>query len=699
MKFLLMVTLLASAAFSMTDVAVPHVFVDSGVIYASQFNNNNDTLEKRINANKDTVEYKFVRFSDLNGGDSTLTRLETDTIRSNPDIDSIRGLNIMRGNPDIDSISGNPFVTGDITISDSLKVTNGVSIGGDLYVTDSLFAARIKASGDINVGDSLRVTNGVSIGGTSRISTVIVKDTLTLSATAGGGSGDGSSAGGYVSLNGNLGATLQLFSNGTGTAPLKGTTKILYRDSAAAATYYSALEIKDTSGGAFGELKLMKSGGKVGIKTGATELTSELQVVGRIGGDSLRLNNYAAVDSLFSTKAVRSADGWFTDDVFVTDSIAAAAIKATGDINAGDSLYVTNGAKVNSDLTVTDDIFADSIFGRTVRTSAALIAAGTATVDSGFATKAFRSADIISTDDITAGDSLRVVGGASIGGTTRTATIIVNDTMVLSRTAGGGSGDGSAAGGYISLNGNLGGTLQLFSNGTGTAPKKGTTKILYRDTAAAATYYSALEIKDTSGGAFGELKLMKSGGRVGIKTGATALTSELQVVGRIGGDSLRLNNYSSMDSIYSLKAKAGRVRTDSLTFGDSWLKKYKIASSATCTLQAEAAGTVNEAFTITYTIHGDMVTLHLPTVLFSANNSSMTLTMLNAPAEIRPTTARYAIIPVVNNNTSQAGMIKMENDGTWTLYSTPSTAASGNWESGLTPDLGVNSTDMTYKLD
>ena len=148
------------------DISLPHTFVDSGIIYASEVYANDSLPVKGVNDLADTMDTEFIRFTDLSSGDSTISRLQVDTISGNPVIDSIQGMDVIRGNPDIDSISGHPLIDtitteGNITAGDSLKasgsmnVTGGASIGAELTVggiitTDSLSASLISTGNGYN---------------------------------------------------------------------------------------------------------------------------------------------------------------------------------------------------------------------------------------------------------------------------------------------------------------------------------------------------------------------------------------------------------------------------------------------------------------------------------------------------------------------------------------------------------------------
>jgi hypothetical protein len=151
-KAILSVLFLVVVSFGMSDITVPFTFSDSGIIYASEHNANFDSLRTAINRNKDTVEAKFIRFTDFSSGDSTLKRLQVDTIRSNPDIDSIRGLNVVRGNPDIDSISGSPII-------DAITVT-GAASADSLYSTSAIKAVRVIADSIVTGNNWFKVESG-----------------------------------------------------------------------------------------------------------------------------------------------------------------------------------------------------------------------------------------------------------------------------------------------------------------------------------------------------------------------------------------------------------------------------------------------------------------------------------------------------------------------------------------------------------
>jgi hypothetical protein len=133
-----------SAAFQ--DATKPFTFVARDTIKATKLNANWDTVYSHVNNLYDTLDIKFLRFSDFK--DSTIDSIKVNRIQSNPSIDSIQGTNVIRGNPDIDSISGttkftgvktfvNPVTFSDLLTADSIKTSKLINgnLGGAVYGT------------------------------------------------------------------------------------------------------------------------------------------------------------------------------------------------------------------------------------------------------------------------------------------------------------------------------------------------------------------------------------------------------------------------------------------------------------------------------------------------------------------------------------------------------------------------------------
>lgn len=96
---LLLILLIVSLGFALNDVSKPYTFAPKDPIASSKINANYDTLYNRINQNNDSIDTKFIRFYDLNSHDSTIKYLNVDTIRSAPDIDTIKGNTRFAGSP------------------------------------------------------------------------------------------------------------------------------------------------------------------------------------------------------------------------------------------------------------------------------------------------------------------------------------------------------------------------------------------------------------------------------------------------------------------------------------------------------------------------------------------------------------------------------------------------------------------------
>lgn len=95
----------------------------------------------------DTIDRNFIRWYDFNSHDSTLRYFKVDTIRSNPNIDSITG-NVV--------IVGAPTITSTLTV-DSLKSTKGIN------TTGGTFSGRVTVS-DIDASDSVKGVTGTFSG-------------------------------------------------------------------------------------------------------------------------------------------------------------------------------------------------------------------------------------------------------------------------------------------------------------------------------------------------------------------------------------------------------------------------------------------------------------------------------------------------------------------------------------------------------
>ena len=179
-KAFIVILLSFVSLFALDDLTIPNRFESQGVIRASEFNQNNDTISVKFNRLNDSLEIKFVRFSDFS--DSTIKKIKVDSIRSNPDIDSIKG------NPFIDSISS---LFANLTTSTIDSLNNRIIIADTIVLGNGLSAETGTFSGVINA-DTVHSTKGISATSgnfSSYINVDSLKSTKGISATTGTFSG------------------------------------------------------------------------------------------------------------------------------------------------------------------------------------------------------------------------------------------------------------------------------------------------------------------------------------------------------------------------------------------------------------------------------------------------------------------------------------------------------------------------------
>lgn len=90
-KAFLGLLLVSVAAFALDDMTVPNNYTSNQILTAAQLNEDNDSTYLPYNRMLDSLDAKFIRFTDLSDGDSTLDTLKVSAIRGNPDVDSLNG--------------------------------------------------------------------------------------------------------------------------------------------------------------------------------------------------------------------------------------------------------------------------------------------------------------------------------------------------------------------------------------------------------------------------------------------------------------------------------------------------------------------------------------------------------------------------------------------------------------------------------
>jgi len=171
---ILLVLSLAAGAFALQDLNFPNNFSAGDTIKASNFQANNDSLENLWARNQDSSDAVFIRFTDLSDGDSTLDSLRVNAIRSNPDIDSIKG------NPRIDSASIGLLRTDSLALSTYANTWNINNAEPNILAFPASVAASFDTTNNTFAFSATRMT--ATLPGT--------KTHDTLATITGGGGGD-----------------------------------------------------------------------------------------------------------------------------------------------------------------------------------------------------------------------------------------------------------------------------------------------------------------------------------------------------------------------------------------------------------------------------------------------------------------------------------------------------------------------------
>lgn len=209
-KTAILVLAICACVFAVGKVTIPQRGTAGAVITASKYNENLDTLASAHNTLVDTVNV-MPRWLNLLRGDSTFRKINVDSIRSNPDVDSMQ-IDFIRGNPNIDSIAGDVKFSGSPTIAGSLTVDT--LAGATVTIPGQLIVDTINSNivvGNINTGTNdistdsinaraIKVTGNFDFGGKVTVDTVRATGAAGLHIQDDGGSGIFVKDGGNVGI-------------------------------------------------------------------------------------------------------------------------------------------------------------------------------------------------------------------------------------------------------------------------------------------------------------------------------------------------------------------------------------------------------------------------------------------------------------------------------------------------------------------
>jgi hypothetical protein len=162
MKKIIFVLIAVSLVYALTKTSPPYRFTANTAARASEVNADMDTLDHTIDKIIDTVNNAVLRFNPTTTShDSVLKYLRVDTIRSNPDMDTIIG------KPYIDSIR-----TTHIYVGDSVYVGKGARIEYSVSADSGLFNG-VRCENDV-VADSI-IFNGLRGTASAKVDSLISK--------------------------------------------------------------------------------------------------------------------------------------------------------------------------------------------------------------------------------------------------------------------------------------------------------------------------------------------------------------------------------------------------------------------------------------------------------------------------------------------------------------------------------------------
>jgi hypothetical protein len=201
MRFFLFM-LFAISCFALNDVSKPFTFAPKDPVSSSRINANYDTLYNRINQTNDSLDNKFIRFSYLNSHDSTIKYMKVDTIRSGPDIDTIKGNTRFTGSPTVaGSVTATGGFVGTATVADSLAIGNTTSYGSSTIVG---WATPYGGVSYRKMGNLLFVSFGITGNSNSTTATFTLPYSVTLALSWCSVYNNGSYQAGNMSASGNV---------------------------------------------------------------------------------------------------------------------------------------------------------------------------------------------------------------------------------------------------------------------------------------------------------------------------------------------------------------------------------------------------------------------------------------------------------------------------------------------------------------
>ena len=150
-------------------------------------------------------------------------------------------------------------------------------------------------------------------------------------------------------------------------------------------------------------------------------------------------------------------------------------------------------------------------------------------------------------------------------------------------------------------------------------------------------------------------------------------------------------------SIITITQAGSAVLNGSLSFGDTALSKYKVATHAAIISAASNAVSSDTALTLKYTIVGNTVTLDIPLVNASADaTGGQAMSITGIPAEITPASYKYFLPTRSDNNGTFTTMgLQVSNSSVITFYQDGMSLAA-SWAS--TGSIGWENFSVSYTL-